>query len=80
MAQAGSIDGSAIPTSLFYIADIRKSGGVDIPIRNQGRIWTQEETPKINSRKGLGIVLSDPVKHPAQEVLSRELCLVGTDV
>jgi hypothetical protein len=56
MAQAGSFDESAIPTSLFYKADIRKSGGVDIPIRNQGRIWMLKETPKINSRKGLGIV------------------------
>jgi hypothetical protein len=53
MAQAGSIDGSAIPTSLFYKAGIRKSGGVDIPIQNQGRIWTQEEIPKVNGRKDL---------------------------
>ncbi len=53
----------------FCKADIRKSGGVDIPVRNRGRIWKSKETPKTNSREGLGIVLARPVRHPAQDVL-----------
>ena len=64
----------------FCKANIRKSGGVDIPVRNRGRIWKSKETPKTNSREGLGIVLPRPVRHPAQDVLSIDACFVRTDV
>ncbi len=67
---------SAIPASLFYKVNIRKSGGVDIRVPNRGCIRTPKETPNINSREGLGNVLRSTLRLLAQNVLNIDLGFV----